>query len=79
MTNKHGKLKVAAYARVSTEKDNQTNSLIAQKEHYTKLIKDNEEWEFAGLFADEGISGTSFKKRVAFQEIIEKAKSGEVE
>lgn len=77
--NKRGKLKVAAYARVSTEKDNQTNSLIAQKEHYTKLIKDNEEWEFAGLFADEGISGTSFKKRVAFQEMIEKAKSGEVE
>lgn len=79
VSKKQGKLKVAAYARVSTEKDNQTNSLIAQKEHYSKLIKDNEEWEFAGLFADEGISGTSFKKRVAFQEMIEKAKKGEVE
>ena len=79
VSKKQGKLKVAAYARVSTEKDNQTNSLIAQKEHYSKLIKDNEEWEFAGLFADEGISGTSFKKRIAFQEMIEKAKSGEVE
>ncbi|WP_240664932.1 recombinase family protein [Lactococcus lactis] len=76
---KHGKLKVDAYARVSTEKDNQTHSLIAQKEHYTKVTKTNEEWEFAGLFADEGLSGTSFRKRVAFQEMIEKAKSGEVE
>lgn len=79
VTKKHGKLKVAAYARVSTEKDNQTNSLIAQKEHYSKLIKDNEDWDFAGIFADEGISGTSFKNRIAFQEMIEKAKSGEVE
>lgn len=76
---KHGKLKVAAYARVSTEKDNQAHSLIAQKEHYTKIIQANDDWEFAGLFADEGISGTSFKKRVAFQEMIEKAKNGEVE
>lgn len=78
-TKKRGKLKVAAYARVSTEKDNQTHSLIAQKEHYTNLIKANKDWKFAGLFADEGISGTSFKKRVAFQEMIEKAKKGEVE
>lgn len=78
-TKKSGKLKVAAYARVSTEKDNQTHSLIAQKEHYTKVIQANEDWEFAGLFADEGISGTSFKKRVAFQEMIEKAKTGEIE
>lgn len=76
---KQGKLKVAAYARVSTEKDNQTHSLIAQKEHYTKVIQSNEDWEFAGLFADEGLSGTPFRKRVAFQEMIEKAKSGEVE
>lgn len=65
---KRGKLKVAACARVSTEKDNQTHSLIAQKEHYTKVIQ-----------ANEGLSGTSFRKRVAFQEMIEKVKSGEVE
>ncbi|HFH9926396.1 TPA: recombinase family protein [Streptococcus suis] len=79
VTNKNGKVKVAAYARVSTEKDNQTHSLIAQKEHYTKIIQTNEDWEFAGLFADEGLSGTSFRKRVAFQEMIEKAKLGEIE
>lgn len=78
-TKKTGELKVAAYARVSTEKDNQTSSLIAQKQHYTNLIKSNGEWEFTGLFADEGISGTSFKNRHAFQEMIEKAKQGEVE
>ncbi|WP_225427395.1 recombinase family protein [Ligilactobacillus murinus] len=52
---------------------------MAQKEHYTKVIQSNEDWEFAGLFADEGLSGTPFRKRVAFQEMIEKAKSGEVE
>lgn len=55
------------------------HSLIAQKEHYTKIIQTNEDWEFAGLFADEGLSGTSFRKRVAFQEMIEKAKLGEIE
>ncbi|HFI0409002.1 TPA: recombinase family protein [Streptococcus suis] len=54
-------------------------ALIAQKEHYTKIIQTNEDWEFTGLFADEGLSGTSFRKRVAFQEMIEKAKLGEIE
>lgn len=42
VTNKNGKVKVAAYVRVSTEKDNQIHSLIAQKEHYTKIIQTNE-------------------------------------
>lgn len=50
-TKKRGKLKVAAYARVSTEKDNQTHSLIAQKEPYTNLIKANDDWGFARIFA----------------------------
>lgn len=45
---KSGKLRVAAYARVSTELDNQTHSLIAQKRYHTKFIKENGDWEFAG-------------------------------
>ncbi|ERK34949.1 hypothetical protein I131_13370 [Enterococcus faecium CRL1879] len=76
---KTGKLRVAAYARVSTELDNQTHSLIAQKRYYSKLIKENEDWEFAGLFADEGLSGTSFNKRFAFLEMVEKAEQGEID
>lgn len=52
------KLKVAAYCRVSTRSDEQLESLDAQKEHYGRFIKSNSEWEYAGLYYDEGISGT---------------------
>ena len=51
------KLKVAAYCRVSTGSDEQLESLDAQKEHYGRFIKSNSEWEYAGLYYDEGISG----------------------
>jgi len=57
------KLRVAAYARVSTDSDEQLVSLKAQREHYEKYIKSNPEWEFAGLYYDEGISGTKKEKR----------------
>ncbi|WP_409226848.1 recombinase family protein [Gudongella sp. SC589] len=57
------KLRVAAYARVSTDSDEQMVSLKAQREHYEKYIKSNPEWEFAGLYYDEGISGTKKEKR----------------
>ena len=49
------KPKVAAYARVSTDSDEQLLSLKTQKEHYTSYIKNNPDWEFAGLYFDEGI------------------------
>lgn len=57
------KLRVAAYARVSTDSDEQLVSLKAQREHYENYIKSNPEWEFAGLYYDEGISGTKMEKR----------------
>jgi len=57
------KLRVAAYARVSTDSDEQLESLKAQREHYEKYIKSNPEWEFAGIYYDEGISGTKKEKR----------------
>lgn len=57
------KLRVAAYCRVSTDNDDQLLSLEAQKQHYEKIIKDNPEWEFAGLYCDEGISGTKKENR----------------
>lgn len=53
------KLRVAAYCRVSTARDEQLVSLAAQKAHYENYIKSNDEWEFAGLYYDEGISGIS--------------------
>lgn len=57
------KLRVAAYARVSTDNDEQLISLEAQKTHYESIIKSNPDWEFAGIYFDEGITGT--KKKIA--------------
>lgn len=57
------KLRVAAYARVSTDSADQLVSLDAQKEHYEQVIKSCPNWEFAGLYYDEGVSGTKMAKR----------------
>lgn len=57
------KLRVAAYCRVSTDSDAQLESLEAQKSHYEKYILSREDWEFAGLYYDEGITGTKKDKR----------------
>ena len=56
--SKSRKLRVAAYCRVSTEQEEQESSFENQVEYYTNLIKSNPEWEFAGIFADRGISRT---------------------
>ena len=52
------KTRVAAYCRVSTDSDEQELSLDAQKKHYESYIKSNSEWEYAGIYYDDGISGT---------------------
>ena len=57
------KLRVAAYCRVSTDSDEQLESLDAQIKHYESYVNANPEWEFAGLYYDEGISGTKKEKR----------------
>lgn len=57
------KLRVAAYARVSTDSEEQLISLDAQKNHYEVLIHSRKDWEYAGLYYDEGISGTKMAKR----------------
>jgi len=57
------KLRVAAYCRVSIDSEEQVTSYEAQIEHYTAYIKKNPEWELAGIFADEGLSGTDTRKR----------------
>ena len=73
------KLKVAAYCRVSTESEEQASSYEAQIEHYTYYIKNNPAWEFAGIFADEGITGTNTKKREEFKRMIKACKEGKID
>ena len=72
-------LKVAAYARVSTDQDEQLTSYEAQVEYYTDYIKRNPNWQFVGIFADEGITGTNTKKRNGFNRMIELALSGKID
>ena len=70
------KRKVAAYARVSTDHEEQQSSYEAQVSYYTDYIQSRTDWEFAGIFADEGISGCSIKGRQGFQAMIEEALNG---
>ena len=69
-------LRVCAYARVSTNQLDQINSYNAQIEEYSKRIKENPNWEFAGLYSDEGISGTSYKNRKGFNKMLKDARAG---
>lgn len=73
------RLRVCAYCRVSTDEDTQASSYELQVQNYTKMIHDNPVWEFAGIFADEGISGTSVLHREHFLEMIEKCKADEID
>ena len=63
-------LRVAAYCRVSTDNEEQLTSYEAQKTYYTDKIMTNPEWTMAGIFADEGLTGTSAKKRPEFLHMI---------
>lgn len=78
-TNIHKKKKVAGYARVSTDHEEQLTSYEAQLAYYTEYIKGHPDWEFAGMYADEGISGTGIKKRIGFQNMIEDALAGKID
>ncbi|HBO66872.1 MAG TPA: recombinase family protein, partial [Acholeplasmataceae bacterium] len=73
------KKRVCAYARVSTDTEDQINSYNAQISEYTSQIKENNDWEFVNMYADEGISGTSTKKRVNFLRMIDDAKAGKID
>lgn len=72
------KRKVAAYARVSTDLEEQVTSYKAQVDYYTKFIKEREDWDFEKVYTDEGISGTSTKKREGFQQMIADALDGKI-
>lgn len=73
------KLKVAAYVRVSTENDEQTSSYELQVNDFTDRIKANPNWEFVGIYSDEGISGTELSHRKGMLQMIEDAKAGKID
>ena len=64
-------LRVAAYCRVSTDSNEQELSLDTQRKHYESYIKANSEWEYAGIYYDDGISGTKTAKRDGLLRLVE--------
>lgn len=73
------KLKVCAYCRVSTDSNEQQMSFETQVSYYTNYINTNHDRMFAGIYADEGITGTSIQKRDDFNRMIEDCKNGKIE
>jgi site-specific DNA recombinase len=72
-------LNVCAYARVSTDDEDQLNSFEAQKEYYTEKIQSNPSWRFAGIFPDKGLTGTSLDKRDEFNKMMRMCKRGKID
>lgn len=77
--DKYHQLRVAAYCRVSTEQEEQQNSYQVQIAYYTDLINRKKEWTLAGIFADEGISGTQTKKRTEFNRMIRMCRNKKID
>ncbi len=73
------KRKVAGYARVSTDNEEQLTSYEAQVDYYTNYIKANPDWEFVGVYTDEGISATNTKKRDGFNLMVKDALAGKID
>ena len=71
--------RVAAYARVSTVKDAQENSLQSQQEYFTKYIRQHPDWVFAGMYTDDGVSGLSIRKRDGFNRMVADALDGKID
>ncbi len=72
-------MKAAAYCRVSTDHEDQKNSLENQTLFFAEYIRRNPDWEFVGIYSDEGVSGTSVAKRVQFHKMMEDAARGEID
>lgn len=71
--------RVAAYARVSTDHDEQFTSYAAQIDYYTKYIKSRDDWDFVDVYTDEGITGTNTKHREGFKKMIADALNGKID
>ena len=76
---KYRQKRVAAYCRVSTDSEEQLVSYANQKKVYTEMIGSRKDWCFAGLFADEGISGTRADKRPEFNKMINACLAGKID
>lgn len=72
-------MQVAAYCRVSTDRDSQMNSLENQKKFFEEYIKGHEDWQLVEVYYDEGISGTQRNRRVGFNRMMEDALSGKIQ
>ncbi|NEW66026.1 recombinase family protein [Carnobacteriaceae bacterium zg-84] len=73
------KRKVAGYARVSTDLEDQASSYETQMNYYESYINSRSDWEFVKMYSDEGISGTTTKKRLGFQEMVSDAMDGKID
>ncbi|AFV02352.1 hypothetical protein DHBDCA_p1323 [Dehalobacter sp. DCA] len=73
------KKRVCAYCRVSTDSREQQNSFTAQLEYYTALIENQEDWQFAGIYADEARSGTKLQKRYDFLRMLKDCEDGKID
>ncbi len=73
------KLRVAAYARVSSSSDDQINSFDAQNKHYSDLIHSKENWQMVDIYADRGISGRTAEKREDFQRLLSDCRNGKID
>lgn len=78
-TARREKLRTAAYVRVSTDSTGQEGSLVLQKEYYESHIKNNPEFELAGIYEDDGITATSVEKRKGFLKLMEDCKAGKID
>lgn len=72
-------LRVAAYCRVSTDREDQANSLASQKKYFADYIKRHDDWVFIGVYPDEGLSGTTTRRREQFNRMIADAQAGKLD
>ena len=77
--NEQKKRRVAGYARVSTDNEEQATSYEAQMDYYTNYINSREDWIFVGMYSDEGITATNTKKRDGFKQMVEDALAGKID
>ena len=77
--NEKKKRRTAAYARVSTDSEEQLTSYSAQVDYYTNYIKSRDDWEFVSVYTDEGITGTNTKHREGFKRMVADALAGKID
>ena len=77
--NEKKKRRTAAYARVSTDSEEQLTSYTAQVDYYTNYIRGRDDWEFVGVYTDEGITGTNTKHREGFKRMVADALVGKID